>query len=97
MEKIIITTSADVAAVSINGVRIPNADDGTKWIVYTDERKPSYANPWIDLRNTELRIAYSDCHPEDCYVVPVERLDGAKAVEIQSDHSESTVYLVKMF
>lgn len=96
MKKILCRTIADKGSVMINGVLFPNADDGMKTVVFTDEVKINTAGslPWVDLRDTTLKIALSDCNPAE-FVEYTESDLGCWMVEIYSDSDSYTVYIIK--
>lgn len=94
MRKTLCYTVADKGSVCINGVSIPCGDDGWKKVILTDEIKKTYNKPWVDLRDTDLKIWKSDCNGEEVYTFTKEDL-GTWGVEINSRSITGEIYLIK--
>lgn len=94
MEKLLCETVADKGSVVINGIAFPLGDDGWKSVILTDEIKPTYQKVWIDLRDTDINIWWSDCSDEKVFTFTKEDLE-CWAVEVTWDRDEAVLYLVK--
>lgn len=94
MERLLCETVADKGSVVINGISFPIGDDGWKSVILTDELEPTYMRTYIDLRDTDIDIWWSDCKSEEVFTFTKEDLD-AWAVEVTWDRDEAILYLVK--
>ena len=94
MKKILAKTIADKGGVCINGINFMLDGDGIKTVVLTDEREFNGYMPWIDLRETDLKIWQTDCNPEDALVFTRDDLE-TWGVAIIPDWKEDILYLAK--
>lgn len=98
MKKILCNTIADKGSVCINGICFPCGDDGFKTVILTDERVIDNYKPYIDTRESTVRIWLSDCVwrcdcAENTKIYDKNSL-GTWAVEIQTEPATNTIYLV---
>lgn len=96
MEKLLCETVADKGSVVINGIAFPLGDDGLKRVILTDEivivGEPTV---WIDLRDTDINIWWSDCSNKEVFTFTKEDLE-TWGVNITWNRYKSVLYLVKM-
>lgn len=94
MKRLLCETVADKGSVVINGISFPLGDDGCKSVILTDEITPTYPKVWIDLRDTDINVWYSDCSNKKVFTFTKEDL-GCWFVELTWDRDDDVLYLVK--
>lgn len=92
---------ADVGSLCINGIKFGNGiGDGGFYVLYAETLPDGfnlvYGDVWLDLRDSDLRIWYSDCGTSDDDLIITKDKLNANALQV-ARNKDGDICLVKYF